>query len=254
MTKSAEDDFVFRMEKAFGAVKPLPLISQEIEGITRDRAYEIQDMLNAHRREKGGRIVGFKAGMTAVMVDVETAFKNAVSGILFETMICSSSKIALNDFMAMMIETEIGYRFGTEITRPVGDVEDLKTMVSEVFPAIEMPDFAFSGASRPEDLVAADVVARKVLLGQVVEETDTNAVSVTLYHEGQAVNSGTGNNALGDQWKSLQWLVNHRLERGDRIEKGQIAITGALGSIVAAQPGQYLADYGRFGKIEFECE
>ena len=54
------------------------------------------------------------------------------------------------------------------------------------------------------------------------------------------------------QKELLMWLINNRLENGWEIKPGQLLITGAMKKINTGKPGMYEADYGRFGKINFE--
>jgi 2-keto-4-pentenoate hydratase len=47
-------------------------------------------------------------------------------------------------------------------------------------------------------------------------------------------------------------VVNDVLAKGGEIKDGYIVITGSLTKLIPAKPGKYVADYGSFGKIEFE--
>ena len=125
-----------------------------------------------------------------------------------------------------------------------------------MFPAIELPDLHYSKIKEitGPDIIATNVAARKVLVGKAlpVKAQDLNSVNVTLFHNGREVARGAGKNALGDQWKALQWTVNNALENGGAIKSGQIVITGSLTKMMPVKPGKYLADFGDFGTMEFE--
>jgi 2-keto-4-pentenoate hydratase len=105
---------------------------------------------------------------------------------------------------------------------------------------------------RGVDLIASNVASRKVLIGNAAKAKDLNAVTVKLLHNGQEIASGIGKNAGGDQWEALKWVVNDVLAKGGEIKAGYIVITGILTKLTPAKPGKYVADYGSFGKIEFE--
>jgi 2-keto-4-pentenoate hydratase len=66
------------------------------------------------------------------------------------------------------IETEIGFRFGKDITETVEDIASLKKAVSIVFPAIELPDLYYSDMKQitGPDIIATNVAARQVLNGK----------------------------------------------------------------------------------------
>ena len=49
-------------------------------------------------------------------------------------------------------------------------------------------------------------------------------------------------------------MVNDVLAKGGEVKDGDIVITGNLTGANRAKAGKYLADYGSFGKIEFELK
>jgi 2-keto-4-pentenoate hydratase len=91
-------------------------------------------------------------------------------------------------------------------------------------------------------------------LGRAPGLTDPNAVAVTLYKDGEVLNQGTGRDVSGDQWHALLWLVNRTIDSGWTIEPGQLLITGAMGKPVPMSAGLYVADFGRFGRLEWNVE
>lgn len=246
--------FAALIETAFEGKTWYPLVSRHRGDLTIAQAYEIQAALVKLREEKGEVVAGYKAGFTAALVQRKMGLKRALSGTLFASMICPPGTIYQKDFARMLIETEIGFRFGQDITRPIKDMSSLKGAIAGVFPAIELPDVAYKDMNlRTElDAIVSNVSARKVLVGKPGKAPDVNAVRVTLFHNGRGITSGIGSNALGDQWEALTWLVNDVVAKGSKIKRGYIAITGVISTIVHAKPGIYLADYGDFGTIEFE--
>jgi len=250
------DDAAQKIDSAFEAKKPHPLVSQEIEGLTVDQAYEIQEKLLEIRLNKGEEIFGYKAGLTSAPSQKKFGVNEPARGILFKSMLQWPGTMYQKNFARMFIETEIGFRFGKDIAEPVEDIESLKKAVAIVFPAIELPDLSFTDMKQIKgtDIIAANVVVRKVLIGNAVVAKDLNAVSVKLFHDGQEITSGLGKNALGDQWEALKWVVNNVLSRGGEVKAGYVVITGCVSKLLPAKPGKYVADYGDFGKIEFEVK
>ena len=250
------DDAAQKIDNAFEAKKPHPLVSQEIEALTVDQAYEIQEKLLEIRLNKGEEIFGYKAGLTSAPSQKKFGVNEPARGILFKSMLQWPGTMYQKNFARMFIETEIGFRFGKDITEPVEDIESLKKAVAIVFPAIELPDLSFTDMKQIKgtDIIAANVVVRKVLIGNAVVAKDLNAVSVKLFHDGQEITSGLGKNALGDQWEALKWVVNDVLSRGGEVKAGYVVITGCVSKLLPAKPGKYAADYGDFGKIEFEVK
>jgi 2-keto-4-pentenoate hydratase len=248
------DDAAQKIEDAYISKNPAPLSSLAIEGLTTDQAYEIQKKLVEIRVNKGEEIVGYKAGLTSAPSQKKFGVTEAVRGTLFKSMIQWPGTMYQKNFARMFIETEIGFRFGKDITEPVEDIESLKKAVAIVFPAIELPDLSFTDMKQIKgpDIIAANVVARKVLVGDAVWVKDVNSISVKLFHNGREIACGVGENALGDQWEALKWVVNNVLSKGGEVKEGYTIITGCISKLLPAKPGTYVADYGDFGKIEFE--
>ena len=246
--------FAGKIEKAFFALEPYPLASRELAGVTVEEAYEIQGRLLNRMAAKGEVVAGYKAGVMTEEARTKFGLNEGVRGTLFESMLLEPGRLNRREFFRMFIETEIGFRLGEDILAPVDDLETLKRAVVEVFPALELPDMAFSEMKglMGTDLIAANVAARKVMIGRASEAEDLNAVAVRLLHDGREVARGEGHYALGDQWEALKWTVNHVLAGGGEMRRGYIVITGVISKMVEAEPGFYVADYGHFGRIEFE--
>jgi 2-keto-4-pentenoate hydratase len=253
---ATQGSFAAKVEAAYLAKKPYPLASQEIPNLTPEQAYAIQREFVALRTKKGETVIGYKAGLTAEPAQKKFGMNEPVFGTIFTSMVRRPGALRAKDFAKMFIETEIGFRFGKDIVKPVKDIEELKGAVAIVFPAIELPDVAYTDmkAIKGTDLIASNVAARKVLIGKAVpfRKRDLNAVKVTLTLDGKEVTSGVGKNALGDQWEALKWTVNNVLAMGGEIKAGHIVITGAISQMVPASAGTYKADYGDFGTIEFQ--
>ncbi len=247
--------FADKVEAAYLAKKPYPLVTQEIQNLTVEQAYEIQKAFVGIRQKKGDTIIGYKAGLTAAPAQAMFGAKEPVWGTLFTSTLRWPGTLRQKDFAKMFIETEIGFRFGRDITKPIKDIEELKSAVAIVFPAIELPDVAYADMKslKATDLIATNVAARKTIIGKAVpfRSRDLNAVKVRLLLDGKEVTSGEGKNALGDQWEALKWTVNNVLAMGGEVREGYIVISGAISKMVPAQPGKYRADYGDFGAIEF---
>lgn len=248
--------FAQKIEDAFMARKPYPLVSQEMKGLTIDQAYEIQAELARLREAKGEMAMGYKNGLSSAAVQKRFGVTGPIVATLFKSMFRWPGTLYRKNFVIMLIEPEIGFRFGRDITKPIEDIESLKRAVAIVFPAVELPDFAFKDMKQVtgSDIVATNAIARKILVGKAVavRAKDLDAVTVKLFHNGQEITSGVGKNAPGGQWGALKWTVNAALARGGKVKSGDVIITGILTKLIPGKPGKYVADYGDFGRMEFE--
>ena len=244
--------------KADTEKQPIPVLSQIESNLDVKTAYDVQKVYIQWRMTKD-KMAGVKGGLTSEAAQKRFGLTAPVTGILYASgKLEGTPVIDRTTFRAVMVETEIGFVIGQSIDQKLKDVQELQQKVSAVMPSIELPDFGFADmrAMKGIDVIAANVVAAKFIAGvpRPHQGVNLNEVTVTLYHNGQALYTGKGAEAMGDQWKAALWMINQVVEQGYRIEPGHILITGALGQMVPGKPGQYIADYGDFGKITFEIK
>ncbi|GAK53414.1 2-hydroxypenta-2,4-dienoate hydratase [Candidatus Moduliflexus flocculans] len=243
---------------AYANKQPIPVLSATMPNLDVKAAYEIQKTYLQKRLETD-KIGGFKAGLTTPAAQERFGVTAPVTGILFASgKLADGASVEAAAFRGLMLETEIGFVLGEAITQPVKDVAELQQKVRGVFPAIELPEMGFADMKQLKgvDIIAADVAAVQFIVGaeQALAGQDVNAVTVNLTLNGETVNTGTGKEALGDQWQAALWLVNSIIAQGWTIEPGHVLMTGALGKMIPGKPGKYTADYGDFGKITFEVK
>ena len=260
---STVSEFANHMYTAQTKRWPLPHISQHLAGVTHQQA-AIAQFLFVQQYSNGstGQIIsGYKAGLTSKIGQKKFNVNGAISGVLFARgKVANGEKVSLTDYRKLMLETEIGFVLSQDIDMPIKDIDQLKSTISAILPVIEMPDLAFADLKNitGQDIVASNAIANRYLLGKETKmpvDFSLNQLKISLVHSGEttklAVNQGIGEDALGDQWEALLWLVNDRLESGYRLGKGQFLITGALGKMIPAQTGYYQADFGQLGELTF---
>lgn len=165
--------------------------------------------------------------------------------------------IDLEDGAPRHVETEIGYRFHRAVTAPVDTVEALRACVDAVSAVIELPGGAVE-AFRPvtgADLVAWNINGKFMIVGPGRDPSgvDPDAVDISLTLDGTVINTARGDLAASGQWPTLLKTVNHLVAQGYVIAPGQVISNGALGKINRARAGNYHADFGILGTIEFEA-
>jgi 2-keto-4-pentenoate hydratase len=218
-----------------------------------DDAYAFQESFAARFEDE---LVGYKLGLTW-----GTGFNatEPVYGRLFSSMLRENKgSIYLSDFVKPMLELEISYIFGNDVSYPV-TLEDLQAAVAKVAPAVELPDLLFKDLSDLDwkDLIALDVAPRRVIIGEVMDpdEVDVNTITVEAKYKGQIVAQGVAtNNMWGDQWSALLFLVEKLHLHGYQIKAGDFVITGALNSLTFIERGDYKVDYGELGMIKFKVK
>ena len=241
--------------QAYQSQKPFPVLSTSHPEMDVTMAYAIQKAY-VGKLLANDKIVGFKAGLTSAAGQQRFGVNAPVAGVLLASgKLADGATVDSSQFVALMLETEIGYVVGKSISQPIKDVAELKAAIQSVLPVIELPDLGFADMQHLKgvDIIAANVAAKQMIVGQErpVAGLDVNAVALTLTLNGQEINKGKGTDAMGDQWQAALWLINTMVAQGWTLEPGAVVITGALGNMLPGKPGSYVADYGNFGKVTF---
>lgn len=238
--------------------RKIPLVSQSRTNLGVEEAYEVQREY-IKLRLRSDRIAGFKAGLTSKAAQQRFAVDTPLSGVLFASGKLSNHGVLYRlAFEQPMLEIEIGFVAGQSISKPLGNDSQLRTRIRGFVPVVEVPDVGFTNTKKLKgvDIIAANVSAAQFIVGQ--ESTwngvDLNKIAVTLERDGKVVNRGRGSDALGDQWHAALWLVNATVEQGWTIEAGSVLITGALGKLIPAAAGKYVAHYSTGGTLRFEIK
>lgn len=251
------EDAAESLLKAEKDIAPTPTLSKILKEPTKENAYKVQNVYVAKKLEND-KIAGYKGAMTSETLMKTFGTNEPGIGAIFQSgMIPIGTAVKL--FRGgIMLEEEIGYRFSSKIDAPLTDVAQVKAAISTIFPAIEVPLVGFASLQGVNsiDMIAANVGGYACIAGteKPLADTDVNAITMKATLNGEDFNSGAGTDALGDQWSTLLNLVNIIVENGYTIEPGQFIISGAMGKMLPAKPGNYVVDYGDFGSISFTVE
>lgn len=238
----------------------IPLLSVSEPELDLAKAYQVQQAYVAHRLESD-TLAGFKAGLTAKPGQQRFGLSEPVAGVLFASgRLANNARVARSDFGQLMIETELGLLLAKPLRHPLEDMAALKSAVAAVVPVIELPDLGFADLKQLSgvDIVAANVSARGFIVGEplAVDSEELNQLSVSLMMNDQAINHGHATDAMGDQWQAAWWLANTLLAQYGELPAGSLLLTGALGKMLPAKPGEYLASYALgqddLGQVSFQ--
>ena len=251
-----------RLAKSHLAGNALPQLSAIRPDATLADAYDLQKRFVDKVAKKHKGIAGYKGAVAGAAGQKALKLNGPLSAVLFrDGWLEATAKptIRLAKFPGTKIETEIGFIIGKAIDQPISDVDALKAHVEAIVPVIELPAGKLEAAQPMTalDLAAANVMSANYIVGRrnpvakVNPDRATIRLAKRLARGDEEKNKTTGTAAHRGQWQNLLHQVNHALGQGREIQPGHLILTGALGKITPAEPGDWTADFGELGKIEF---
>lgn len=239
----------------------LPRLSADHPDATLVDAYAAQRRLVAARLAND-RAAGFKGGATSAAAQEGLGIDHPIHGVLFASKqlkpVGAVVETAQNP--DAVIETEIGFLIagGAEISYRLHTIEHTQGAIGAVVPVIEMPNnYARRMGAAPTavDLVASNVGSSQFIVGSgrtSPDEVNPDEVKISLTKDGMVLHETTGDFVKGGQWANLMTLINQIIDQGYTLRSGDLIICGSLGEVHPAAPGEYEADFGTLGTIEFE--
>jgi len=216
-------------------------------------AYEVQRVLTKTRLAEGRRITGHKIGLTSPAVQRQLGVGQPDFGVLFDDMpVPSGGEADSARLIQPRAEAEIAFVLakdltcfgpGQELDAPVDAVsrQAVAAAVDYAVAALEIVDSRVAGW----DIAITDTIADNASSGLYVlgdrrvllSEFTPAEVTMTLDKNGQPASSGDGTGCLGDPLNALAWLARIAAALGIPLRAGDVILSGALGAMVAAEPG-----------------
>ena len=217
-------------------------------------AYAAQALFYGERLAAGERPVGLKLGLTSRVKQLALGIDSPVYGHLTSGMIVQFGEpIKLPELISPKIEPELAFLIGREIGDHVGLCEVLAA-VDAVVPALEIVDSRYNSPFRLVDSVADNAGAARVVLGAAArpprELTDLRLLGCVFRHP-RGIDTATGGAAMGHPAAAISWLAHQLVGRGQRIEPGQIILSGGLTSAMPLYPGAVVrAEFDGLGSVQ----
>ena len=230
------EQLVADMAASIKAGNPLPKMPAEL---SLDEAYALQKAVVAAVADGG--VSGLKAGMTAPAGQQAFGLSHPLIGSLYAAGVLAPGA-SFASGPGVSLECEIGI------------IVDAAGKPKSAGPVIEVPRMAFHDDEdrNGANLTACNIAADRYILGAQLPVRDSyDDIHVTLTRDGEEVTSAPASDALGGPHAALEWMLKEAQARGLELADDMLLITGACGGIHPAQPGQYRADYGSMGSIEF---
>ena len=207
-----------------------------------DVAYQVQQELSRRRLVAGGRLVGRKIGLTSAAVQQQLGVDAPDYGALFADMaVGDGEEIAWSRTQQPKAEAEIALVLDSDLGYEQHSFADVISAVAYALPAIEVVGSRIANW----DIQLADTVADNASSGLFVlgsrpvllRDLDLVQCGMVMERKGEQVSVGSGAACLNNPLNAAVWLANTMVRLNTPLRAGDVVLTGALGPMVAAQPG-----------------
>ncbi|MCA9193815.1 MAG: alpha/beta hydrolase fold domain-containing protein [Planctomycetales bacterium] len=260
--------FVSSYSKLLAAASTNPTKPQALSklypDVTLDHAYAIQRALVATQK-RNRAVLGYKAGYVTKAAQQAAGLTGPATGVLYQDGKLEADEpvlLSLNNLGPSAIETELGFIVseGLDISTRISTEKQVRKAFETIVPVIEVPariEQLMQGETKIQDVVAANIGSRRVLVaphGISPDDFDPASLSIQLNRSGTKLHAVAGDTISSGLWQHLIKVVNQLVDQGYTLRAGDLIIAGALGQVHPAEVGNYVADYGDLGKIEFQFE
>ena len=208
-----------------------------------DAAYAVQEVntkrwLGAEERRLSGR----KIGLTAKSVQAQMGVDQPDFGMLFADMeIPDGEEIPLSMIQQPRIEAEVAYVIAAPLTGGHITMVDIMASIGYVVPAIEVVGSRVKDWDiRITDTIADNASSGLYVMGQEpkrVGDFDPRLCGMVMLRNSEPVSFGAGAACMGSPLNATLWLARTMAKAGRPLEPGDVVLSGALGPMVTAAPG-----------------
>lgn len=233
------DDFF----EVYRSRKPMPLITKTYPGIEVADAYKIQEKFVARKVAAGGKVKGYKVGLTSKpMQEFSGTTEPDFSAVTDDFFVPEATPIPMSRFFAPMIEMEIAFVMKTRLAGPGVLPVDVIRATDFVLPAIEIVDFR---VERAPGLNVIDNIADLAFCGAIVlganprrlDQIDIRRVKGEISRNGTKELEGEASAVLGNPVTAVAWLANKLGEFGVAFEPGDTILTGSFVRVLPIEAG-----------------
>ena len=254
-------DWAARLQEAERTHVPVAQLSASVPGVSLAQAYAIARAGHDLRRQAGRRLRGYKVAMTSRATQALLGASEPSIGWLWDDMLFDNgSRIAPERFGAANVELELAFVLARPLQGPHVTALDVLNATDFVVPAFEIVDARIAllnpATKTPRqlvDLVADNSVAAGAVLGgrpMRPTELDLAWAGAVLHKNGAIEETGLGATVMGNPAHSVAWLANTLCQWGERLEPGQIVLSGTLTKPTPVRAGDVVqGDFGRLGLV-----
>ncbi len=261
ISRAAED--LYQAEKSG---KQIGLLSVRHPAMSMDDAYSVQSALTARKLAEGRRVIGWKIGLTSKAMQQALDIDIPDSGMLFDDMLFGNhATVPKGRFIQPRIEAEIAFVMKDDLPVDKLSRETILAATDYVTPSLEILDTRIlrkdpetAAARKIVDTIADNAANAGLVIGdQKIDPSvcDLRWLGAIVSKNGEVEETGLGAGVLNDPVESVLWLARRMAGYGQRIESGQIVLSGSFIRPVECPSGSSVsADFGAYGTVSCTFE
>jgi 2-keto-4-pentenoate hydratase len=243
--QSVIEDLAARLRQAEATGVAIAPIRDALAGSGVQAAYAVQSANTAWHVANGRRIVGRKIGLTAKAVQAQLGVDSPDFGMLFADMeVADGEEIAQSRLMQPRVEAEISLVLGRDLTQEQLGITEVMSAIEYALPSIEIVGSRIENWNiRLLDTVADNASSGLFVLGGrpvKIDAFDWRLCGMVMERRGEQISLGAGAACLGNPLNAALWLARTMVEAGAPLRAGDIIMTGALGPMAIAAPGDVI--------------
>lgn len=236
------EELAARLRGAQAAGQPIAPLREALAAGGVALAYAVQQANTRHALAAGRRIIGRKIGLTSRAVQAQLGVNQPDYGVLLDDMaLCDGEDIALGRVLQAKVEAEVAFVIGRDLDLPCASPAEVMRAVEFVLPAIEIVGSRIENWNiKLLDTVADNASSGLFVVGNKprrLGEVDLRLAGMVMECRGEEVSTGAGAACLGHPVNAVVWLARKLVEMGEPLRAGDLVMSGALGPMVKAEPG-----------------
>lgn len=238
--------------------EPIAAPTENWPSLDVDSAFEVQKVNVAHAVANGDRLVGYKLGNIAkVMQDAFGLDQPDYGHLLAGGFEYENTALRRESFIEPFVELEPAFVLKRNLGGRNATVADVINAIDYALPAIEIIDSRVKDwAISLPDTLADNGSTGAVILGgtpRLLTELNLRDTRGVLRFNDREVISGTTGNILGNPLAAVAWLVNRLAEYDVEFEAGQVILPGScLKAVPMNEAGRWSGTFEGWGAVEFD--
>ena len=244
------------LHRAEHSCEPIAPLTEQYPGIDIDDAYAIQlEGVQQRLEKRGGRIVGWKVGLTSKAMQQMFDVDQPDFGHLLDFMrLDEGNEIDPSSMIWPRIEPEVAFQLKSDLRGPGATADQVIEATEFLIPSLEVIDSRIKDWKiKLCDTIADNASCAYFVLGRQrtpVEGLDVKLIGLNYYSGGELINTATSAAVLGNPAEAVAWLANTLAPYGHYLQAGQVIMPGSLVAAVDAKPGGHIrADFDRIGSV-----